>query len=83
MENDIEYADCQVSIGRDLSSIMDADHPVQDERWPPGQETIDCDQVEALGAACAMPDSDEMGDLTPRAVEVASPRQGESNAHSG
>eukprot|EP00959_Pyramimonas_sp_CCMP1952_P302995 6339767-Pyramimonas_sp.AAC.1 len=71
METDIEYAKYQVSIGRDLPSIMDADHPVQDERCSPGQETIDCDQVEALGAAFAKPDSDiEISDLAPQAIEV-------------
>eukprot|EP00959_Pyramimonas_sp_CCMP1952_P427978 8962924-Pyramimonas_sp.AAC.1 len=31
MEEGIEHANYQVSLGRDLSSIMDADHPVQDE----------------------------------------------------
>eukprot|EP00959_Pyramimonas_sp_CCMP1952_P413831 8670929-Pyramimonas_sp.AAC.1 len=71
MEEDIEHAHYQVSLGRDLSSIFDADHPVQDERWSPGQDTIDYDHVDALGKAFAMPDSDiEISDLTPQAVEV-------------
>eukprot|EP00959_Pyramimonas_sp_CCMP1952_P034008 713163-Pyramimonas_sp.AAC.1 len=58
MEEDIEYANYQVSLGRDLSSIIDADHPVQDGRWSPGQETVDYDHVGALGKAFAEPDSD-------------------------
>eukprot|EP00959_Pyramimonas_sp_CCMP1952_P083865 1753897-Pyramimonas_sp.AAC.1 len=71
MDNDIEYANYQVSLGRDLSSIVDADHPVQDERWSPGQDAIDYDQVEALGEAFAILDSDiEISDLTPQAVEA-------------
>eukprot|EP00959_Pyramimonas_sp_CCMP1952_P239036 4995640-Pyramimonas_sp.AAC.1 len=70
MEEDIEYANYQVSLGRDLSSIIDADHPVQDERWSPVQDTIDYDHVEALGKAFAIPDSDtEISDLPPQAVE--------------
>eukprot|EP00959_Pyramimonas_sp_CCMP1952_P044403 927875-Pyramimonas_sp.AAC.1 len=71
MEEDIEYANYQVSLGRDLSSIIHADHPVQDERWSPGQDTIDYDHVEALGKALAEPDSDtEISDLPPQADEA-------------
>eukprot|EP00959_Pyramimonas_sp_CCMP1952_P203450 4254626-Pyramimonas_sp.AAC.1 len=58
MEEDIEYANYQVSLGRDLSSMIDADRPDQDERWSPGQDAIDYDHVEALGKAFAVPDSD-------------------------
>eukprot|EP00959_Pyramimonas_sp_CCMP1952_P378499 7928892-Pyramimonas_sp.AAC.1 len=70
MEEDTGYANYQVSLSRDLSSIMDADHPVQDERWSPGQETVDFDHVDALEKAFAEPDSDnEISDLPPQAVE--------------
>eukprot|EP00959_Pyramimonas_sp_CCMP1952_P118251 2472272-Pyramimonas_sp.AAC.1 len=70
MEEDFEYANYQVSLGRDLSSIIDAEHPVQDERWSLGQGTVDYDHVEALGKAFAGPDADtEISDLPPQAVE--------------
>eukprot|EP00959_Pyramimonas_sp_CCMP1952_P340223 7125888-Pyramimonas_sp.AAC.1 len=35
MEKDFDYASKGVSLSRDLSSLMDADHPVQGERWSP------------------------------------------------
>eukprot|EP00959_Pyramimonas_sp_CCMP1952_P395636 8289668-Pyramimonas_sp.AAC.1 len=54
-----------------LRYLFDAGHPVQDERWSPGQDAIAYDRVGALGKAFAIPDSDiEISDLTPQAVEV-------------
>eukprot|EP00959_Pyramimonas_sp_CCMP1952_P205078 4288355-Pyramimonas_sp.AAC.1 len=80
IEENIDYANYEASFGRDLSSIIDEDHPVQDERWSPGQDTIDYDQVEALGEAFAIPDSDiEISDPTPQAVEVEVECQTQAN----
>eukprot|EP00959_Pyramimonas_sp_CCMP1952_P284734 5952556-Pyramimonas_sp.AAC.1 len=44
MEGDFEHANKGVSLSRDSSLIMDAEHPAQGERWPPdgsGADTSD------------------------------------------
>eukprot|EP00959_Pyramimonas_sp_CCMP1952_P015892 336063-Pyramimonas_sp.AAC.1 len=70
MEEDIGYANYPVSLSRYLSSIIAADHPAQDGRSSPGQETIDYDHLEALGKALVEPDSDTViSGLPPQAVE--------------
>eukprot|EP00959_Pyramimonas_sp_CCMP1952_P177879 3717699-Pyramimonas_sp.AAC.1 len=59
---------------------MDADHPARGERWSPGQNTMDFDQMDALEQAFAEPDSDvEISDLTPQAVEVEIEHQSQAN----
>eukprot|EP00959_Pyramimonas_sp_CCMP1952_P057520 1200840-Pyramimonas_sp.AAC.1 len=71
MEEDIEYANFQVSPGQDLSLMSAADHPVPDGRSSPGQETVDYDHLEDLVKALAEPDLDTTNsDLPPQADEV-------------
>eukprot|EP00959_Pyramimonas_sp_CCMP1952_P104810 2190688-Pyramimonas_sp.AAC.1 len=41
MEEDFEYANKGVSLSRDLSLIIDADHPAQGGRWSPDSSDVD------------------------------------------